>query len=145
MSSDPATTKQLSAGVVVVHCMKGEYYFLLLRAYNYWDFPKGLIEPGEAPLAAARREAKEEASLEHLEFHWGDEYFETPAYGRGKIARYYLAHSLTTNVTLPVSPELGRPEHHEYRWVDYESATHLLNERVRAALDWARARIGEHC
>ena len=35
---------------------------LLLRVYNYWDCPKGVVEPGEDPLAAARREVREETT-----------------------------------------------------------------------------------
>ena len=37
--------------------------YLLLRCFGYWDFAKGELEPGEAPLAAARRELAEEVGL----------------------------------------------------------------------------------
>jgi bis(5'-nucleosidyl)-tetraphosphatase len=43
---------------------------------------------------------------------------------------------------LPVSPELGRPEHHEYRWVSADQGYALLGDRVAAALRWAAARCG---
>ena len=132
---------RLSAGVVVVRLEKGVPRYLLLRAYNYWDFPKGLVERGESPLDAAVREVAEETGLTGLEFRWGRDYRETPPYGRGKQARYYLACTTRTEVTLPVSPELGRPEHDEYRWLDYEAARALLNHRLRRILDWAHARI----
>lgn len=133
--------RRLSAGVVVVHLTQGEPRYLLLRAYRHWDFPKGLVEPGEDPLEAALREVAEETTLRELEFRWGYDYRETPPYGRGKVARYYLAHSAEMAVTLPVSPELGRPEHDEYRWLDYPAARALLTERLQAILDWAQARI----
>lgn len=103
----------LSAGVVIVRLIEGKPHYLLLRAYHYWDFPKGLVEPGENPLKAALREVKEETDLNDLTFAWGKEYRETRPYSRGKIARYYLAQSSTGEVRLPVSFELGRPEHHE--------------------------------
>ncbi|MGH8579780.1 MAG: NUDIX domain-containing protein [Gammaproteobacteria bacterium] len=32
----------------------------MLRAYNYWDFPKGTVEPAEDPFEAACREVEEE-------------------------------------------------------------------------------------
>ena len=131
----------LSAGVIPVRPVDGGCRFLLLRAYRYWDFPKGEVEPGEDPLAAARREVGEEAGLRDLEFPWGDGFYETPRYGRGKIARYYLARTRTVDVVLGVSPQLGRPEHHEYRWVEADQAARLLNERVRAALAWALRRM----
>ena len=41
-----------------------------------------------------------------------------------------------------ISPQLGRPEHHEYRWVSPEEARRLLNGRVLAVLDWAERRMG---
>ena len=38
--------------------------YLLLRAYKHWDFPKGMVEADEAPLAAARREVAEETGID---------------------------------------------------------------------------------
>ncbi len=111
--------------------------YLLLRAYDYWDFPKGLLEASEEPLQAARREVEEETGLSTIEFRWGAEYRETPPYGRGKVARYYLAESRDTRVVLAVSAELGRPEHDEYRWVDLDEARSLLAPRVVPILEWA--------
>lgn len=133
--------KILSAGVVVVRWFDGDRRYLILRAYRYWDFPKGVVGPGEDPLEAARREVREETALDDLEFRWGPGYRETPPYGRGKVARYYLAASPAAPVRLPVSGELGRPEHHEFRWADAEEAHGLLGPRVRAVLDWARERV----
>lgn len=133
----------LSAGVVVVRESDGEPRYLLLRAYRYWDFPKGMVEPGEEPLAAALREVREETSLADLELAWGETYRETPVYGASKVARYYLAASPGGAVTLPVSPELGRPEHHEFRWLDHAEARAKLGERLQPILDWAHATVTE--
>lgn len=121
---------------------QAEPRFLLLRAYNYWDFPKGELAPGEAPLDAALREATEETGLDDFRLRWGEDHIETERYGRGKIARYYLALVKDGEVNLPVSPELGRPEHHEYRWVTPAEARELLNDRVRRVLSWACSQIG---
>ena len=131
--------RTLSAGVVIVRRLRGQPHYLLLRAFSYWDFPKGKVEPGETPLAAACREVEEETTLVGLDFRWGEVFVETPPYARGKVARYYIAESSTGGVTLPLNPLLGRAEHHEYRWVDYEAACELVNARVRAVLDWAHA------
>jgi len=114
---------------------------LLLRAYRDWDFPKGNVEPGEAPLAAAIRETREEAGIDDLEFVWGQDYVETEPYARGKIARYYVARTRRERISLPVSPALGRPEHHEYRWVDLTEAFELTGARLRPVIAWAASKI----
>src|SRR5690349_1629357 len=105
----PSRSTRLSAGVVVLREVPEGWSFLLLRAFTHWDFPKGMVEPGEQPLAAAIREVREESLIGDLQFSWGDAYTETGPYSRGKVARYYLASTLTAEVTLPVSQELGRP------------------------------------
>ncbi len=143
MSTPPP--KRLSAGVVVTRCEAGAYRYLLLRAYRYWDFPKGMVEATESAGDTAQRELREETGLCGLEFVRADQYVETEAYSGGKVARYYLALSSTRDVALAVNPVLGKPEHHEYRWVDYESAGRLLGPRVRAVLDWAHELLGERC
>jgi 8-oxo-dGTP pyrophosphatase MutT (NUDIX family) len=42
-----------SAGVVVVRRDGGGWRLLVLRAYRNWDFPKGMVEAGEAPARRA--------------------------------------------------------------------------------------------
>lgn len=136
-SPRPVQNRILSSGVVVVHWNRDRYDYLLLKAYNYWDFPKGVVEVNESPLQAAIREVEEETTLTDLRFRWGDVYRETHPYNQGrKVARYYIAESLSTEVRLPDNPTLGRPEHSEFRWVDHAEAWTLLTPRVRAILDW---------
>ncbi len=135
----------LSAGAVLIRREGKRCRFLLLRVFNYWDFPKGEVEPGEDPLAAAKREVEEETGITELRFPWGEIFIETEPYGsnrRRKVARYYLAETASQRVELPVNPELGKPEHDEYRWVSYEEAKALLGERVGRVLQWAAARSG---
>jgi 8-oxo-dGTP pyrophosphatase MutT (NUDIX family) len=130
-------TPRLSAGVVVVRQTEEGWRFLLLRAFNHWDFPKGMVEAGEEPLAAAVREVHEESLIGDLEFAWGETSTRTGPYSRGKVACYFIAATRTAEVTLPVNPELGRAEHSEYRWVDYDEAVRLVSPRVRPVLRWA--------
>jgi len=130
--------KILSAGVVVVRRDgAGRCLYLLLRAYNYWDFPKGVVEPGEKAIDGARREVAEETTIDDLVFRWGYRYRETGPYGPGKVARYYIAETATDQVSLPVNPELGRPEHEEYRWVSLQQGLAMLAPRVIPVLRWA--------
>ena len=133
--------RTLSAGVVVVRLSPEGVRYLLLRAFQYWDFPKGMVEEGEASLDGAIREVEEETTLTQLDFHWGLEYRDTPPYRRGKVARYYLAESPSGEVELPVTEELGRPEHDEFRWVDFDEAHRLLSPRVQPILEWAEEKI----
>src|SRR5438270_2037750 len=79
-----------AAGVVVFRRTGNGIYLLILRAYKNWDFPKGLVDPGEDQLAAAKRELKEETGLAGVDFPFGEEYRETLPYAGNKIARYYL-------------------------------------------------------
>lgn len=141
MNDASPSHQTLSAGVIVVRDTLLGRRVLLLRSYRHWDFPKGQVEPGETPLDAARRETGEETGIDRLSFDWGEDYYQTDPYGRGKVARYYLARTTTGAVTLGINPTLGRPEHHEYRWVSLGRAHSLLNPRVRQALEWALDRM----
>jgi 8-oxo-dGTP pyrophosphatase MutT (NUDIX family) len=131
-----------AAGVVVFRRTGRGIYLLILRAYSNWDFPKGLVEAGEDQLACAKRELTEETGLSSVEFPFGDEYRETVPYSGNKVARYYLGETEEVEIELPVSKELGRPEHHEYRWVTYDQAEELLPPRLAVVLEWAKKTIG---
>jgi 8-oxo-dGTP pyrophosphatase MutT (NUDIX family) len=130
---------RLSSGVVVVNGAASERRLLLLRAYKNWDFPKGLVEPGEEPFAAALREVREETTLQHLCFDWGHAFLETGPYNKGKVARYYIARSEQRDVHLPINPDLGMPEHHEARWASYPEALSMVSARLIPVVQWARA------
>lgn len=135
------TSPNRAAGAVVFRRSDRGIRLLVLRAYQNWDFPKGLIEPGEDALAAARREVLEETGLAELAFPFGDEFKETLPYSGNKVARYYLAETDAEKIELPVSPELGRPEHHEYRWISFDEAEDLLPPRLAVVLEWAKKTI----
>ena len=130
--------KRFSAGAVVVRPFPEGWRYLLLRVYRTWDFPKGRLENGETPLQAAVREVEEETTLSDLQFRWGELYAETQPYSGGKIARNYVAESTKQTVALPINAELGRAEHHEFRWVGPDEATRLLPDRLQPVLAWAR-------
>jgi 8-oxo-dGTP pyrophosphatase MutT (NUDIX family) len=133
---------RLSCGVVVVRRCESGWATLMLRAFRHWDFPKGIRERGEEPLEAAQREVAEETGITELSFEWGDRYFETGPYSRGKIARYFIAETTCREVVLGPSPETGQPEHSEWRWVSFDEAYDLGSPRVRQIVQWARQVIG---
>ena len=132
---------KFSAGAVVVRPATQGWRYLLLRVFRTWDFPKGGLEAGEAPLQAAVREVEEETGLTALDFRWGESYRETERYSAGKVARYYVAASAVGDVRLPINPELGHPEHHEFRWVTYPEARRLLPPRLQPILEWVHELI----
>jgi bis(5'-nucleosidyl)-tetraphosphatase len=132
----------LSCGAVVVRRIDSGWLTLMLRAYRNWDFPKGLREDGETPIAAAIREVGEETGIHELAFDWGEKYIETGPYNRGKVARYYLARTDEEKVVMGIVPELGRAEHHQSLWVDFDKAHDLAAPRVRAVVQWARQIVG---
>ena len=135
-----AVVTRRSYGVVPVALSEdGSPLFLVLRAYKNWDFPKGGADEGEAPIAAAIREMKEETGIAQFSIEEGSVSMDTAIYAGGKVASYYVARVEKQEVTLPVSAELGRPEHDEYRWVSYEEAKVLLAPRLMPILNWAFA------
>ena len=138
----PETAQKLSCGIVITRQYDAGWLTLLLRAYHNWDFPKGLCEDGEQPMQAAKREVHEETGITELQFEWGDRAIETGPYNQGKVARYYLAQTAQAEVEMGISPELGRPEHNEYRWVSFDQAYDLSSPRVRDVVVWARQIIG---
>ena len=133
-----------AAGAVVFRRTPGGVRLLVLRAYNNWDFPKGLVEPGEDQLSAAKREVKEETGLTDVDYPFGEEYRETVPYAANKIARYYLAETEEHDIELPVSTALGRPEHHEFRWISLDEAEDLLPPRLTVILDWVKKTLAGH-
>lgn len=129
----------LSAGAVLVRLKNNKWEYLLLRAYSYWDFPKGTVELDEEPWAAALREVQEETGLSKFSTPFDQQYFETQPYGRGKVARYYILKvEEDSKIQLLPNPLTGVVEHHEARWLDYKSAKRHLVPRVLEVLDWAR-------
>lgn len=133
---------KLSCGAVVVRKVESGWVTLMLRAYRNWDFPKGICEAGETPMEAAVREVGEETGVTDLSFDWGDRFKETGPYNQGKVARYFLVRTEEEEVKMGISPELGRPEHQEYRWMDFDEAYDISSPRVGLVVQWARQVIG---
>ena len=133
---------KLSCGVVLARQTEDGWLTLMLRAFHHWDFPKGIREDGEDPIQTALREVREETGIDDVAFDWGDRYFETGPYSKGKVARYFLGCTEQSDVVMGISPETGAPEHHEWRWVSFDEAYDLGSPRVKSIVQWARQVIG---
>jgi len=123
-----------SAGIIIVDESGPEKTVLCLRAYANWDFPKGELEEGEAAISAAIRETVEETTLLHgADYILVGETAPPITYGSGKAkktATYFVAKRMSTkDPFLPVSPELGKPENDEWKWVPMTEISFLLASR----------------
>lgn len=90
--------EEISAGGVVYRMENGQPFFLLIRdSYGNWGFPKGHVEPGEAPERAALREVEEETGLRGLVLREPvaaiDWYFRFRGRLIHKICHFYLMES----------------------------------------------------
>src|SRR3954452_19930336 len=86
---------ETSAGGVVFRVDDGQPLYLLIRdSYQNWGFPKGHLERGELPEAAALREVEEETGLSGLALRGPIETIEWYFRFRGrlihKICYFYL-------------------------------------------------------
>jgi mutator protein MutT len=107
------------AGGIVFRQKEGKTQYLVVRAKpdpSHWVIPKGHIEPGELPEAAAVREIREEAgvmakifsTLGTLNFTYRDKKVDTIIYLLEYIGE-----------TLPL-------EEREFHWGPYEETMHML-------------------
>lgn len=58
--SEPGRKHEVSAGVVV---FRGDQVLVIKNRFGEWVLPKGKVEPGETPEAAALREVEEETGV----------------------------------------------------------------------------------
>ena len=61
---------------------------------------------------------------------------------RTKVAPYYLAQTSEDQVVFAVNPQIGGPEHHEYRRLTYPELEKLSPPRLLPVIRWARGVVG---
>jgi 8-oxo-dGTP pyrophosphatase MutT (NUDIX family) len=85
----------LSCGVLLFN-ENDEIFLAHATGNRHWDIPKGLAEPGEAPLQAALRETREEAGIELDDAGWLD--LGRHGYRPGKDLHLFARRVSTANI-----------------------------------------------
>ncbi len=132
--------EEVSAGGIVFRRDGARTFFLLIRdPYRNWGFPKGHLEQGEDPAAAAVREVAEETGIGAIELRAPVETIDWTFRFRGrqihKVCHFFLMET-TERRTAPQSAE-GITA---CRWATYEQATKMISyDNARAVLEQAQA------
>ncbi len=132
--------EEVSAGGIVFRRDGERTFYLLIRdPYRNWGFPKGHLEEGEEPSAAAIREVGEETGLGGLELRAAVETIDWTFRFRGrqihKVCHFFLMETEQRR-TVPQSAE-GITA---CRWASYEQATKMIAyDNARAVLAQAHA------
>lgn len=126
----PAVSEETSAGGVVVHTVDGALCIAAIRprGRSLWALPKGHLNAGETPLAAAIREVREETGLEvALGRGLGHIHYEYPFRGRriSKHVHFFLFRWKAGEIDA-LAPEM-RIEVSEARWLPLELARRRLS------------------
>ena len=112
------------------------------RFYGTYDIPKGHSKAGESFMAAALREAEEEArySADNLDFRWGNKSILVNG-RRGKKGVFFVAHS-DVDPVITRNPENGMLEHGGFKWVSFdEMENKTSNFWFGDAIRWARKTV----
>ena len=130
--SRPRARLETSAGGVVVR-MGAEAdggarpLFLIIRdSYDNWGFPKGHVEIGEQPEAAALREVTEETGLESLTVRSSIETIDWYFRFRGRLIHKVCHFYLMVTDLASTSPQRSEGIT-ACRWELYEEAVQLLS------------------
>lgn len=123
---------ETSAGGVVFRVAPGSDgasrpLFLLIRdSYDNWGFPKGHVEPGEAPETAALREVGEETGLGELAVRANvgtiDWYFRFRGRLIHKVCHFYLIETERTETSPQRSEGITA-----CRWEPFDEAIRLVS------------------
>jgi 8-oxo-dGTP pyrophosphatase MutT (NUDIX family) len=132
--------EEVSAGGIVFRRGRDGLLVLLIRdSYRNWGFPKGHLEKGESPDAAALREVREETGLATLALHAPIEVIDWHFRFRGQ-----LVHKVCHFYLIEASDGTARPLRKEgitaCRWMGFDEAAALVSyENARDVLARARA------
>ena len=144
-AKEKAPRDETSAGGIVFRRDGDATLFLLIRdSYKNWGFPKGHLESGEEPAAAALREVGEETGLAQLELRDAVETIDWHFRFRGrlihKVCHFYLIETRDSRT---------KPQRAEgitaCRWAKFDEAMKLISyDNARAVLEHAHSRLEQH-
>lgn len=112
-----------SCGAIVYRRFHGNIEILLIKHINsgHWSFPKGHVESDETETETARREIKEETSIDvMIDPTFRETVTYSPRRDTLKVVVYFLAKAKNVNF-VPQEDEIS-----EIRWVDLAHAVRLL-------------------
>ena len=128
-----------SCGAIVYRKYHGNTEILLIKHINsgHWSFPKGHVEKGETEVETARREIKEETSIDVI---IDPTFRETVTYSPKKDTVKVVVYFLAKAKNVDFSPQEG--EIAEIRWVDISYASNILSyENDRTIVAKAKSAI----
>ena len=130
-----------SCGAIVYRRFHGNIEILLIKHINsgHWSFPKGHVEPDETETETARREIKEETSIDvMIDPTFRETVTYSPRRDTVKVVVYFLAKARNVNF-VPQEGEIA-----EIRWVDLAHAVNLLTyENDKTIVAKAKSAIKE--
>src|SRR3989442_15626015 len=140
-----------AGGVVFRRGPDGEPRFLLIRdSYRNWGVPKGHLEPGEPPAAAARREVAEETGLKDLVLHGPirviDWYFPFRGKTIHKFCHFFLFESRqgepVPQLEEGITDSVGEPLHPALQTISYDNPPGALRRAAERPASPAQAEPG---
>lgn len=140
MSRKKAPREEVSAGGIVFRRDGERTFFLLIRdPYRNWGFPKGHLEVGEAPDAAAVREVAEETGIAAVEVRSAVETIDWTFRFRGRRIHKTCHFFLMETAQRRTAPQ-AKEGITACRWATYEQATKMIAyDNARAVLEQAYA------
>jgi 8-oxo-dGTP pyrophosphatase MutT (NUDIX family) len=147
MARRPFRPNEISAGGVVIRSSGADYEVCLVSDGRHWGFPKGIVEAGETPEAAALREIAEETGIPRgaltLSAALPESEYVYRSRDRGALV-FKRVHHFVVEVPADTALHPDPAEIAEAAWLGFDEARGRLEFRNSiAVLDAARALLAK--